>query len=80
MGVRHLQHVSGEVRSFGLSVLLLPSAGWKVLRPILRVTGLSPMTVPSAMWKLSCRARLRVVRAARSCKDSYTKKSCVRRL
>ena len=37
-----------------------------------------PKKKVSTMWRTSCRARLRIVRAVRSCKDSYTKKSCVR--
>ena len=40
--------------------------------------GPSPMRKVCTMWRTLCCARLRIVRAVRSCKDSYTKKSCVR--
>ena len=41
--MHHLQRVSGEVRSFGLSALPSPSAEWKELPRTLRRAGPSPL-------------------------------------
>ena len=60
------------MRSFGLSALLVPSAGWKELP---QTAGPSPMRMASTSWRMSCCARLRIMRAVRSCMGSYTKKS-----
>ena len=37
-----------------------------------------PTRKVSTMWRIACSARVRIVRAARSCKDAYTKKSSAR--
>ena len=69
----HLQQVDDEVRSFGLFPSHLPVVGLKEFRQTLRRAGTPPMMKVSTMWRTSCCARLRIMRAVRSC----TKKSCL---
>ena len=50
---------------------------WWVLNMTLRMAGPSPTRKVSIMWRTSCCVLLCIMRADRSCKDLYTRKSCV---